>query len=64
MRTIFQNDGGYQNRMVSNNDGMIPEQMKQAMKEALKEMKAPIVTVEDIKKADTNYTKLQDRANF
>jgi hypothetical protein len=60
---MFQNDGGYTARQTTNNAGITPEQMKQAMKEAVREVKV-ITTVEDYRKADANYTKIQDRSNY
>jgi len=60
---VIFNDGGYAARSAQNYGGVTKEDMKQAMKDAVKGIKV-YTTVEDIKKADTNYTKIQDRANY
>ena len=56
-------DGGYQVRKMSESSNGITKADMDDLKKAIKNMKI-ITTIEDIKKADTNYTKLQDRANF
>jgi len=59
----FSNDGGYTARQIQNSGGATPEQLQAAMEKALTKMKV-YTTVVDIKKADVNYTKIEDRGSF
>lgn len=61
-RAIF-TDGGYAARNYSDGNSTA-EELKQAMKEALAEMKAPRVAIDDIRRADENYVKIEDGANY
>lgn len=60
---VFSNDGGYSARSAVNNSSMSEDQMQRAMEKAFEKIKI-YATVEDIKKADKNYTSIEDRANY
>ncbi|HEY5592133.1 MAG TPA: hypothetical protein VIK55_14100 [Paludibacter sp.] len=60
---MFINDGGYTARKAINSEGITPEQMKQAMKEAVAEISVNL-SFQDFKKEEANYIKMSDRANF
>lgn len=58
------NDGGFASRTFNNSDNSLSEsQIERAMEKAVSKIKV-LATIEDIRKADENYTKIEDRANF
>ncbi|MEI8086556.1 MAG: hypothetical protein WCG93_10110, partial [Paludibacter sp.] len=60
---IFNSDGGYSVRQSKADAGLTEEQMQAAMEKAFVKLKI-YTTIEDIKKGDKNYTKIQDRSNY
>lgn len=56
-------DGGYTTRSVINNNTVSLDDMRKAMKEAVSEVKV-YTTIEDIRREDKNYTRLEQRANY
>jgi len=59
----FENDGNYSARKLNESTTLTKEDIREAMKEAVAGIK-PVVTIEDIRKADKNYTTIQDGGNF
>ncbi|MEI8087315.1 MAG: hypothetical protein WCG93_13990 [Paludibacter sp.] len=60
----FTSDGGYGARSaISSSGGVTKEEMTQAMKEAVSQIKV-YATIEDIKKGDKNYTTIQERGSY
>lgn len=59
----FMSDGGYSARSAVNNNGMSKADIQDAMEKAVSKIKVA-VAVEDFRKADKNYSNIQDRANF
>lgn len=57
------NDGGYAVRHITNDSGLNKEDIKEAMKEAVKEIKI-YATIEDIRREDKKYTEIEDQASF
>lgn len=57
------NDGGYAVRYITNDSGLNKEDIKEAMKEAVKEIKI-YATIEDIRREDKKYTEIEDQASF
>lgn len=62
--TYIYPDGGYAARNLGNGNSMNKDEFKQAMKEALSEMKPQRIAIEDIRKADKKYTDIEGAANF
>jgi hypothetical protein len=61
------NDGGFRQRQVVTSSNAHKEELKQDTKQAMKEAVSKIkvyTTIEDIKKADKNYTNVEERANY
>jgi len=59
----FVNDGNYSARKLNESTTLTKEDIRDAMKEAVSGIK-PVVTIEDIRKADQNYTEVQARGTF
>lgn len=59
----FGNDGGYSARSAVNNNGVSKAEIQDAMEKAVAKIKV-VSTIEDIRKADKNYSTIQDRQNF
>lgn len=60
--TMFMHDGGFSQRYYYNTN-LSKEDLREAMSEAVKEIKI-YTTVEDIRKADKNYTDIENRSIF
>jgi hypothetical protein len=59
----FNSDGGYSVRQSQRDAALTEEQLQAAMEKAFSKLKI-YTTIEDIKKADKNYTLIEDRANY
>ena len=59
----FKNDGGYQNRNSDNQNGVSKEDLADAIKQAVSEVKI-YTTVEDIRREDKKYTEIELRSNL
>lgn len=62
LKSALFSDGGYAARHAGN-ETLTKDDIEQAMENAVAKVKV-ITTIEDIKKGDENYTKIQDRANY
>ena len=59
----FVSDGGFSARSSVNNSGVSKAEIQDAMEKAVAKIKV-VSTIEDIRKADKNYSTIQDRQNF
>jgi hypothetical protein len=59
----FNSDGGFASRQAVSSNALTPDQIQTAMEKAVAKIKVA-VAVEDYRKADQNYTKIQDRSNY
>jgi hypothetical protein len=59
----FNNDGGFASRQAVRENSLTQDQIQDAMEKAVAKIKV-VTTVEDYRKADLNYTKIQDRSNY
>ncbi|MEI8204598.1 MAG: hypothetical protein WCH34_16375, partial [Bacteroidota bacterium] len=60
---MFNSDGGFASRQAVSSNALTPDQIQAAMEKAVAKIKVA-VAVEDYRKADQNYTKIQDRSNY